>query len=214
MLPHRKQSIRETTREQEQAWFEAHGVTRLVLVRAIESAQFYRQACKDNDPVGLPGVMFWARGNTSLRDQLQGEHKWKPSDAGNVPRIVSADGTHAITFSQGNDATGNGHRMPSTKHPRGVMTGAAVFSNDRYLFPPPTEPTEAFMPACANYILLAARFGHEFRFELSMPIKMEGGQITDWQPRIYYDPLPIASTNDPGDDTDDDGFDVPVARRK
>ena len=203
---------RETSREQEAAWFAMHGITRDLLEEVVQFAHLHRQNCQASVPNGYPGYVFWGQGNAMLRDMMTARG-WRIDDTGGQPRTVSPDGTHAITFASGDENVGNAHKDPSTRHPRGEMTEGFVNANRQFLlFAPPPPASKVKVPKCATYILFARRFRNELRFELSLPIEITDSKITRCEPRFFYDPiiLPGAGATDGDDDADGEvQFDVP-----
>jgi hypothetical protein len=121
----------------------------------------------------------------------------------------------------GDTLTRQKHGVPKTKSLKGLYVEAATMRNtlEGDMFPETVADDLRRVAAILEYptwIFLIYITDEEYRAELSLPVAMEGEQITDWSERIFVpdpeEPFGIRSGKpDVGDQGPD--IDVPVRRR-
>jgi hypothetical protein len=151
--------------------------------------------CTRFHPPSAPGYYQWSEIVVALRQALV-PSGWTPNDDGGLSTVVNPEGTIAIAVAGGSDRTGlAGYPSPTTRHPRGAMSHAAVRINQQLSFNPetlaivvPQGPGET--PGPATWWLLVCTHHDIVRFELSRPNAIsDGGKIDSWAERILFEPL-------------------------
>lgn len=135
-------------------------------------------------PVTARGYVLWADSVGALRSSLTARG-WTNDDRLNVPRVVSPDGEHALVIMGGNDSTGRSLDFaPGLARRRGPATHRAVEVNGQLeLFKwgatPATEDIR-------TWVLLYrwSRAEPVIRAELSLPSRMDKGDVVAWKERI------------------------------
>jgi hypothetical protein len=198
------------------------------LAEAISFGEKYRALCTDNDPRIFQGTTAWARTLRGLRENKRLVRLgWTKDRTGNFETAVSPNKTFAISVTTGDKETGKydperPFLQPRLKHPKGIMTKAAIDVN-AWLFPDmaadakkKADEIEA-VEKRATWILLIHRDGNVVFSELSLASKFSSGQVDQWKHRIVLDPLDVEPLIDVADDSGDDSgeadIDVPVRRR-
>jgi hypothetical protein len=187
-----------------------YGLTREPFdVAAAESLAAYR-SCTPNHPPTFPATYAWAEGNRSLRDGLTADD-WARKNEDNLPLVMNALGTMAITVTSGDADTGMKDGFPCTRNPRGPRTADFVIANQRrFDFMEETASIVASMkvPGRDTWLFLVYRdlVRGELRYELSRPNHMgEDRHVDGWIERIIFPPI-LFDTNDlPRIGTDDGG---------
>ena len=104
-----------------------------------------------------------------------------------------------VGFARGDDGTGNSRTEVSTKYPKGPGTREVIRQNRLNLNLPldesyiaENERQSTAGKSTATYLLLYARSGGEWRFELSLPksINRKTGFVEEWQVRIILRSIP------------------------
>jgi hypothetical protein len=176
---------------------------------AAESLAAYR-SCTPNHPPTAPGFYAWAEANRSLRDGLAAE-EWSRKNEDNLPLVVNADGTMAITATSGDADTGIRDGFPCTRNPRGPRTADFVAANQRrFDFMEEAASIVASMrvPGRDTWLFLIFRdeIRGELRYELSQPNRMgEDRYVDGWIERIIFAPIPFDTNDLPRIGTDDGG---------
>jgi len=198
------------------------------LADAISFGERYRALCTDNDPRIFQGTTAWARTLRGLRENKRLVRLgWTKDRTGNFETCVCPDKSYAISVSTGDKETGKynpefPYIQPRLKHPKGIMTKAAVEVN-AWLFPDmaadakkKADELEA-VEKRATWILLVHRDGNLVFAELSLASKFSSGQVEEWKHRIILEPLDVEPLIDVADDSGDESgeveVDVPVRRR-
>jgi hypothetical protein len=198
------------------------GLTETVIENTVARGLVARRACSPFSPPSYPGYKQWAETTIALREFLA-PRDWTPDDSNGFPRVVSPDGSIALTVATGDERTGIATQEPATKYPKGPETKAAVEVNEQLPFPGFAAVPDPAQPGSAlreTWALLICTTELEVRYELSCPKAQAGdGRVVAWSSRIVFDPIDIESLPGRGDDSDgdsdDDGFagiDVPVER--
>ena len=177
-------------------------------LREAVRANFLAQAaCTRNDALTAAGFIGWNASVRVLREFLIPKG-WIPKNIKNSPRITSPDGSMAIMWATGDEATGNPMVMPKTKSNKGTTTRTAINNNEAQIWLFSDEMIPHMMPVTSAgqskkstwvllvYVRIDPLGNHSVRAELSLPVGMdESGRITAWSERII---LPEITTD--GDD--------------
>lgn len=196
------------------------GLDEQTLVDAILQGETARDSCTANDPPIAPGFNAWAITVRVLREELIPK-KWTRNDTGNYSTVVSPDGAIAIAVVTGDDNTGLPDAVPKTKYPKGPATQAAVFANERFLFPEMEAVHQAEVAEVEaaekriTWMLLKRRSEDLVFAELSLPASMTNdGNVEEWLIRIIIGPTPVGESGKVVDeDSSEEQIDVPVRRR-
>ncbi len=176
---------------------------------AGESLAAFR-SCTLNHPVTFPATYAWAEGNRSLRDNLT-IVDWARKNETNLPLVVNASATMAITFTSGDADTGIREGFPCTRSPKGPRTADLVLANQRrFDFMEETASIVQSMkvPGRDTWLFLIYRdlVRGELRYELSRPNHMgEDRHVDGWIERIIFPPVPFDTNDLMGIGTDDGG---------
>jgi hypothetical protein len=196
------------------------GVPLEALQRAVHSGHVARITCTDNDPPQSPGTDAWRYTVRTIRDELC-SRGWRKTDPNNFSLTINDARQINIVVESGDALTRQKHGVPKTKSLKGLYVEAATMRNtlEGDLFPETVADDLRRVAAILEYptwIFLIYITDEEYRAELSLPVAMEGEQITDWSERIFVpdpeEPFGIRSGKpDVGDQGPD--IDVPVRRR-
>jgi hypothetical protein len=197
------------------------GLTKDILATAVLDAVRHIFDCTENDPPALAGILGWAKGIRSLREQLIPQ-KWKRRNSRNFATVEHPKGWCAVTVAAGDSHTGRADKNPSTRSPKGPATADAISAN-RPEFADIAEgfPRVQDRALHDTWILLYypdADAG-EVRLELSRPAGMNSdGYVSVWSERIIIsaealpsEPQTIVTDHD--DDGDVRQIDIDVIRR-
>lgn len=185
------------------------GLTIDQITRALLRADAEAKHTTGLEPPAAEGTVRYFKTVRFLREELV-PLGWGVNDARNFCRTVDPHHAFSIVTSSGDDVTGMEipGRAPRTKYPKGELTALAVRQNagqgafdfgEDFV----RSTTElAFAPGeLENLWFLLQRVTPDFIYsELSMPVHIEGGMITDWEERILiprisrHDPAPTGTT--------------------
>lgn len=188
--------------EVELALFEIDGLTRSVLLNAVEEGERGRQNCTEHHPVTAGGTMFYFDTVRALRDFLAPE--WTSKCDGGSELTISPTGRHAIMVASGDANVGSLTENPRTKRKKGRLTRKAARANSLALhqvdlFAEITRADyEALVrekqrnPGMLTHVLLAHRDGDRLTVELSLVSGFdEEGHAAEWAQRILVGTLPL-----------------------
>jgi hypothetical protein len=199
----------------------ALGLSVADLHQAIEDGYGAAASCTDNDPRALPGVLAWGKGIGSLRDLLA-PRGWTADRAAGYERAVHPSNTHALALAAGTSQTGLEGLAPRTRNPKGRATSDAVRCNAQLVL---GIETNAFAGAGVQSSVDAQRETwlllhyydkdkQEIRIELSLPLEMQGKQITAWRERIVLVPISFSEEISIDDELDaDEAIEINIPRR-
>jgi hypothetical protein len=196
------------------------GVPLEALQRAVQAGHVARITCTENDPPQAPGTDAWRYTIRALRDELC-SRGWRKADPHNFSLTINDARQINIVVESGDALTRQKHGSPRTKSLKGLYIEAATVRNniEGDLFPETLSDDLRRIASILEYptwIFLIYITDQEYRAELSLPIAMEGEQITDWSERIFIpDPeTPFGSQIEPdvGEPAGPD-IDVPVRRK-
>lgn len=132
---------------------------------------------------------------TSLRDQLV-LFGWLPSRPGGLEVVKRNDKLVQITPAMGTDGTGLRGGHPTCKHERGASTEAAVGDNQASLAD--LAPDDIGWTSTQTWWLLynvVVQGEDRFvRSELSLPLQVKNGRITEWGCRVLLGDRSIGAT--------------------
>jgi hypothetical protein len=122
--------------EVDQKLLQEFGVTAEPFQNALQLARLEWAACTENDPLFLPGTIFWGKGVRFLRDGLL-PAGWTKDDPRNLSLTISPDGATAIAVATGDQLTGNitTTDLPKSKSGKGNASKDAIAANQGELFP-------------------------------------------------------------------------------
>lgn len=207
----------------------ALGLTNAQLTRALLRADAEAKHTTGLEPPTAEGTIRYFKTVRFVREELV-PRGWGINDYKNFCRTVDPNHGFSIVTSSGDEVTGVQipGRVPRTKYPKGELTALAVRQNAEQgtldlgedFAEPSTEP--AVEPAeLENVWFLLQRVTPEYIYaELSLPVSIEDGTITDWEERILLprierqdpDPTDTTTVEEPPA-SDGDAYSVDVAMR-
>lgn len=184
------------------------------LQNALSMAAADVRMCTDLDAPAMRGITFWSRTNRYLAEALT-PHGWRYTTRDSILRTIHPARSHAITALSAAGGVGNLDAKVRSKNPKGPRMARLVERNGQYVLATIDEILYGReLDDIPVWCLLYKRDRTGLKAELSMPIKMNGKYVDEWQERI---PLPMNGIGDPGADInlldspdDNDGPDVPV----
>lgn len=205
------------------------GLTADQITRALLRADAEAKHTTGLEPPAAEGTIRYFKTVRFLREELI-PLGWGVNDYKNFCRTVDPNHEFSIVTSSGDEVTGAEipGRVPRTKYPKGELTALAVRQNADQgtldLGEDFDEPTaeSAIQPAeLENVWFLLQRVTPDFIYaELSLPVRIEDGMISDWKERILlprisrHDPEPTgATTVEEPPAGDGDAYSVDVAMR-
>ncbi|RJS47438.1 hypothetical protein [Nocardioides cavernaquae] len=195
------------------------------IIRTLLRADAEAKHTTGLEPPTAEGTTRYFKTVRFLREELV-PLGWGVNDGKNFCRTVHPSHEFSIVTSSGDEATGVEipGRVPRTKNPKGELTAIAVRQNADQgsldlgeAFDEPTvEPAEL-----ENVWFLLQRVTPDYIYaELSLPVRMTDGMITEWEERIL---LPRISRHEPESNdattveeppaSDGDAYSVDVAMR-
>jgi hypothetical protein len=212
------------------AELDALGLTLEVLATAREAWDRAAASATAFEPVTSPGTKGWIAGIGALRENLSIApfRDWEAANRRNLPLSINRKKSIALTATSGDPWTGwldPQGREPTTKNPKGLVLTEAVGSNakqlalldDAYMRRSDGKPYKMTgEPLPLTYLLLVFNSDVDMKAELSLPRKIDDGEIVAWEKRIILPKMPRgpalpAKRQDQGDMGD--VIDVPVLRR-
>lgn len=190
------------------------GLRTAPLHTALLRGHFAALNCTRHHPVTAAGLYMWAEATKELRDLLIPDG-WETSDEENIPKTVSPDGSLCIVVVSGNEATGNPHRDPATRHARGSAGVRDIRSNHQLWLFDSVDVGRRKARGQAVWYLLHYATEEWMRCELSQPILAnDSGHVEGWRERIILPAIDLtdASARN-GGGPDGPELDVPVTPR-
>ncbi|MGE0307606.1 MAG: hypothetical protein AB7Q27_17800 [Acidimicrobiia bacterium] len=171
-------------------------VSSTVLHTAVEHGAADASLVTDHGAAASYGWRMYDGTLTSLRDQLAPKG-WLPLRPGGLEVATRKDKLVQITPSMGTEETGLRSGHPTCKHERGASTAVAVEDNQTSLADlAPDDPGWTRMQTWWLLYHLVVRGEDKFvRSELSLPLQVKNGRITEWGYRILLGERPIGTTN-------------------
>ena len=170
-------------------------------------------------PRNYGGIVGWAEGVRTLREEGI-PFGLEPYYEEGVEMCVCRESTVGVVIAQGNSATGDRDRDPTTKYPRGPKSREVLLSQPLLPFMVPAVADEEGEQSPFDiWLLLVHLCGTEVRAELSRPrIIDEDGVIQRWRERILLPPtqlgVPRGGRSGGGDPGAGIEVDVPVMPRR
>ena len=167
----------------------ALGLTTDQITRALLRADAEAKHTTGLEPPTAEGTVRYFKTVRFLREELV-PLGWGVNDYKNFCRTVDPNHEFSIVTSSGDEVTGVElpGRVPRTKYPKGELTAMAVRQNAEQgtfdlgedFVEPNVEPAEL-----ENVWFLLQRVTSDYIYaELSLPVRIEDGTITDWEERI------------------------------
>ncbi len=171
------------------------GVSAAVLDAAVEHGAADASLVTDHSAAASYGWRMYDGTLTSLRDQLA-PRGWLPLRPRGLEVVTRKDKLLQITPSMGTEGTGLRWGYPTCKHERGASTEVAVEDNQTSLAD--LAPADLGWKRMQTWWLLynpVVRGEDKFvRSELSLPLQVKNGRITEWGYRILLGEHPIGTT--------------------
>ncbi|WP_193614308.1 hypothetical protein [Nocardioides lijunqiniae] len=185
------------------------GLTTEMLQRTLLRADAETKMVTGLEPPTSEGSTRYFKTVRYLREEVV-PLEWGYDNSKNFCRTVHPSGEFSIVTSSGDEHTGvyTEGRSPTTKYPKGDVTAMAVQVNagqfvldlgEDYDIAEPQGPIESI------WFLMQRVTADTIFAELSLPTKIEGGLIQEWEERIILDPidrndpLPTGDVQDPPD---------------
>lgn len=184
--------------------------------RAVQAGVAESRGYSLGAPKAASNAARWFRTVEVLHTSLMAKQGgWTRVDPENLPCFVRGDGRMALIVSSGDEATGDPFESPTNKNRKGAAVSQKVEINgQRTLFDDPS-PLENLPPIAQTWVFLYHEADGVVRLELSLPVAMSGGTISEWQERIIFPDFDVdrsALVFEHFDDGDDD-YNFVVARR-
>ncbi|WP_447645195.1 hypothetical protein [Nocardioides zeae] len=164
-----------------------------MLSRALARADAEVALVSGLEPINARGIAAYSKGVGFLREELI-PLGWEYDPKALLCRTYHPSRGFSIVVTSGDKYTGLAGGTPSTRNPKGMQTIAAVAKNaGQFAFElgQDFEPdTDKGLPEDAPTWFLMYRATPEFIFaELSLPVSIAAGHITEWKERIILEPI-------------------------
>jgi hypothetical protein len=171
------------------------GASAAVLQTAVEHGAADASLVTTHSAAASYGWRMYDGTLTSLRDQLV-SFGWSPSRPGGLEVVMRNDKLVQITPAMGTDGTALRGGHPTCKHDRGASTEAAVGDNQASFAD--LAPDDIGWTSTQTWWLLynvVVRGEDRFvRSELSLPLQVKNGRITEWGCRVLLGESSIGTT--------------------
>ncbi|MFD9064655.1 hypothetical protein ACFVZ3_24385 [Kitasatospora purpeofusca] len=172
------------------------------------------RSCTDLDAPAMQGVTFWSRTNRYIAEALTLEG-WEYTRRDSILRTIHPSRSHVVTAISAAGGVGDLTATVRSKNPKGPKMAQLVERNGQFLLLSRDEVIYGReLDDIPTWCLLYKREEGKIVAELSLPVKMNGKFVDEWQERI---PLHLPDLGDPGVDIalldgpgDDSGPDVVV----
>ena len=172
------------------------------------------RSCTDFDAPGMRGFMFWSRTNRYLAEALTPQ-EWDRTARDSILRMIHPTRSHCVTGISASGGVGDLKKKVRSKNPKGEAMARVVEMNEQLAMLSHDEALYGReLDQIPTWCLLYKRENGTIVAELSLPVKMNGKFVDEWQERI---PLDLPDLGDPGADIgllddpgDDDGPEVVV----
>lgn len=170
-------------------------VSATVLHTAVEHGVADASLVTDHAAAASHGWRMYDGTLTSLRDQLAPQG-WLPLRPGGLEAATRKDKLIQITPSMGTEGTGLRSGHPTCKHERGAATAVAVDDNQTSLadLAPDDLGWKRMQTWWLLYNLVVRGEDKLVRTELSLPLQVKHGRITEWGYRILLGERSIGTT--------------------
>lgn len=189
-----------------------------VITEAVQAGIVARSRQTEFSPRTAPGFHAWSAIVTDLRFQLKSLNWGIPRYENGLDLIVSPLLNINIVVSSGDKDTGLENTNPRLKNEKGNgFKGKVDLNFDLF------DEFESFnskLPADTNQTWILLYYINEdcseARFEVSLPIAIENGQVTGWRKRFIFDPItrskPVFNKKDVEDNFNDE-IDLVITRK-
>jgi len=155
------------------------------------------RSCTDFDAPAMRGFMYWSRANRYLAEALDPEG-WHRTSRDSILRMIHPRVTHAITAISAEGGVGDLKTRVRSKNPKGPAMARLVERNGQFAFMSHDQVLYGReLDQIPTWCLLYKWDKGVITAELSLPIKMNGRFVDEWQERI---PLVLPDLGDPGAD--------------
>ncbi|GAB3950360.1 hypothetical protein [Streptomyces sparsus] len=155
------------------------------------------RTCTDFDAPAMRGFMFWSRTNRYLAEALNPEG-WGRTSRDSILRMIHPSISHAVTAISAEGGVGDLKARVRSKNPKGPAMARLVEGNGQFAFMTHDEVLYGReLDQIPTWCLLYKWDKGVISAELSLPIKMNGKFVDEWQERI---PLFLPDLGDPGAD--------------
>lgn len=170
-------------------------VSAAVLHTAVEHGAADASLVTNHSAAASYGWRMYDGTLTSLRDQLA-PRGWLTLRPGGLEVVTRKDKLVQITPSMGTEGAGLRWGCPTCKHERGASTEVAVADNQTSLadFVPDDVGWKRIQTWWLLYNLVLRGEDNFVRSELSLPLQVKNGRITEWAYRILLGEHPIGTT--------------------
>lgn len=184
------------------------------LEAALYAGEAARRTATPNHPANTAGTRAYQEHVRVLRETHIQHEGWQRLLLDYLELVCNPDRTRAIGVMVGDAATGSPRFVATNLHRRGEATQRAAENNAQLaLFPEPSQADETLLNAeestrLERWFLMSYRMqvGDSvlIRSELSLPRRVEGGFVVDWQDRILLPVLEMEGVYLPDDDGPDE----------
>ncbi|MCG8916796.1 hypothetical protein L6E12_13445 [Actinokineospora sp. PR83] len=168
-----------------------------LFAQALDMAAADIRSCTEFDAPAMPGFMFWSRTNRYLAEAKVHEG-WRRTNRDSILRLVHPSSSHAITAISAAGGVGDLDKEVRSKNPKGEAMARLVEKNGQ--IPLMTADQAIFgkqLDDIPVWFLLYKWQTGTLLAELSLPVKMNGKYVNEWQERL---PLALPDLQDPGTD--------------
>jgi len=164
---------------------------------ALDRAAADVRRCTDFDAPAMRGFTFWSRTNRYLAENLT-QQGWGYTSRDSILRVIHPSASHAMTAISAAGGVGNLKAGVRSKNPKGSAMAELVEKNGQLAFLSHDEVLYGReLDQIPTWCLLYKWNRDGVTAELSMPVKMNGKFVNEWQERI---PLYLPDLGDPGAD--------------
>ncbi|MEU0740715.1 hypothetical protein [Streptomyces sp. NPDC006134] len=164
---------------------------------ALDLAAADVRTCTDFDAPAMRGFMFWSRTNRYIAEGLDPEG-WQRTSRDSILRMIHPSMSHAVTAISAKGGVGDLNAKVRSKNPKGAAMARMVEKNGQFALLSHDEVLYGReLDQIPTWCLLYEWDKGVISAELSLPIKMNGKFVDEWQERI---PLRLPDLGDPGAD--------------
>ena len=191
-------------------------LTQDILWEAVREGHTLTLNMTENDPPASRGISVWGKVTRRLREELipQG---WIRIDQQRYSTAVHKSGRWGIAVSAGDRRTGLEDETPASSAEKGTSMRLAVSANQAHFshIDPAWDALSGQVGATWVLLYYIDKDTYVVRAELSLPIAISDGHITEWSQRYILTPPADLSSVGPDvsplePDIADDEIDVPV----
>ncbi|MFC4034456.1 hypothetical protein ACFO3J_23690 [Streptomyces polygonati] len=184
------------------------------LQSALYAGEAARRTATPNHPANTAGTRAYQEHVRVLRETHIQHEGWQRLRLDYLELVCNPDRTKSIGVMIGDAATGNPRFVATNLHRRGGATQRAAENNAQLaLFPEPALPDEVLLGTeestrLERWFLVSYRVQVDeavrIHSELSLPRRVEGGFVVEWQDRILLPVLEMEGVSLPDEDGPDE----------